>query len=217
MDDRSFEETYAQMLDGELARILRARRTLVPEARAALDKEIQKRQIDPEKLRKQRPHNIDGPKRPTTAEKRLKGKRLRLPWMLAVMALSVVLLSFLDHFGVEQLFWPTCITIAVPVFTVWGFWELKCRLWFWVTLALVAAANVVLFSFVGWPWGTHWVPGRAIAGLCTLELIPIFAFIARLEKRMGRDRNGKLRSPIPEPHSSPADKMATSPVEREFQ
>jgi hypothetical protein len=197
MDDRSFEETYAQMMDGELARVLRARRTLVPEARSALDKEIQKRQIDPEKLRKQRPRSIDGPKHPTTVEKRLKGKRLRLPSMLAVMAVSVVLLWLLNRVGVEQLFWPICITVVVPVFTVWGFWELKGRLWFWVIIVLVVAANITLFSFVGWPWGNHWVPGRAIAGLCTLESIPIFALIARLEKRMDRDRNGKLKSSHP--------------------
>ena len=72
MDNRSFEETYAQMMDGELAKVLRGRRTLVPEARAALDSEIQKRQLDPEKLRKLRPRNIDGPKHPTELEKRMK-------------------------------------------------------------------------------------------------------------------------------------------------
>ena len=51
MDEHSFDATYAQMLDGELARVLRGRRNLVPEARLALDREIQKRQLDPEKDR----------------------------------------------------------------------------------------------------------------------------------------------------------------------
>src|SRR5580698_5365569 len=184
MDDRSFEATYAEMMDGELARVLRSRRTLVPEARVALDKEIQKRQLDPEKLRKLRPRNIDGPKHPMEAEKRLKGKRIPLPWIIVLIVFSFLFALMLDHFGGLQLYWPIWITIIVPVFIVWGFWELKGRLWFWVTIALVVTANISLFCLVGWPWGTHWVPGRSIAGFCTLELIPIFALIARIQKRM---------------------------------
>lgn len=82
MIEPSFDETYAHMMDGELAKVLRGRRYLVPEARTALDKEIQKRNLDPEKLRKQRPRNIDGPKHPTTLEKRMKHKRLRWPALL---------------------------------------------------------------------------------------------------------------------------------------
>ena len=116
MDSQTFETTYAQMMDGELARVLRSRRTLVPEARAALDKEIQKRQIDPEKLRRQRPRNIDGPKHPTEVEKRLKGKWLRWPWVIVLIIFSFLFAAALDHFGVLQLYWPVWITIAVPVF-----------------------------------------------------------------------------------------------------
>jgi hypothetical protein len=211
MDDRLFENTYAQMMDGELARALRSRRTLVPEARAALDKEIQKRQIDPEKLRKQRPHSIDGPKHPMGVEKRLKGKRLRWPWMIALMILSFLFAAALGHFGVDQVFWPIWITTLVPFFTVWGFWELKNLPWFWAIIALVVAANITLFGLVGWPWGTHWVPGRGIAGFCTLESVPIFALIARIQKRMDRRREEHLELPISAHDASPADKIDTNP------
>jgi hypothetical protein len=186
MDQNDFESSYEQMSDGELARVLRDRRDLVPEAVSALDREIQRRNLDPSQLRKQKPRSIDKRRPPTIAEQRLKGKRLRLPWMLGTMALSVVLLVSLAHFGVEQLYWPIFITIVVPIFTVWGFWELKGRPWFWGTIATIVAANTALFGLVPWPWGTHWVPGRAIAGLCTLEVIPIFALIARLHKRLDR-------------------------------
>jgi hypothetical protein len=211
MDDRSFEETYAQMMDGELARVLRSRRTLVPEARAALDREIQKRQIDPEELRKQRPHNIDGPKHPMEVEKRLKGKRLRWPWMIVLIILSFLFAVELDHLGVLQLYWPIWITIVVPVFTIWGFWELKNQTWFWAIIALVVAANIALFRIVGWPWGTHWVPGRSIAGFCIIELIPLFALIARVQKRMDRRREGHLDLPHPAQRPPPAGKIDTNP------
>lgn len=202
-----FAATYAQMPDGELARVLRGKRFLVPDARAALDNEIQKRNLDPSQLRKRRPHSIDKRRKPTILEQRMKGKWLSLPWALTTMALSVVLFAVLLHFGHELLFWPVAITLIVPIFTVWGFWELKGRPWFWCVIALVVAANAVLFSLAGWPWGTRHVPAQTLAGLCTVESIPIFALIARLHKRIDRNQDGRPNPTIPEPHTSPADKI----------
>jgi hypothetical protein len=191
MSEQSFEETYAQMMDGELARVLRGRRTLVPEARAALDREIQKRQFDPEKLRKLKPRYIGGPKHPTTLAKRMKHKRLRWQTQIGLIVLSFFLALSLDHFGVLQFFWPVWITILIPASVIWGFWELRGQLWFWATVVLVMGAQIAIFSVVGWPWGTHWVPGRSIAGMCTLELIPIFAGLAWLEKRLSRHHDAE--------------------------
>ncbi len=120
-------------------------------------------------------------------EKRLKGKSLRWPWLVALMILSFLLCVMLDHLGILQFFWPIVVTAAIPVFTVWGFWELKRRLWFWLIIAFVVVVNTALFSLIGWPWGAHWIPARSIAGLCTLEMIPIFSLIAVLEKRLERN------------------------------
>jgi len=197
-----FADTYAAMTEGELARVLRGRRYLVPEALAALDAEIQRRSLDAEQLRKQKPRSLEKRRRPFEVEKRLKGKRLRRPGMVALIILSIFFALSLEHFGILQFYWPIVITIAVPVFTVWGFWDLRGRFWFWLTVALVVISNVVLFGLIGWPWGTHWVPGRSIAGFCILESIPIFALIARLDKRMDWDRAGRDAPAASEPPSS---------------
>jgi hypothetical protein len=199
MNEQRFEETYAQMVDGELARALRGRRTLIPEARAALDKEVAKRGLDPEKLRKQRPSYGDEHKHPTTLEKRMKHKRLRWSTMLGLMVLSFFFALALDHFEVLQLYWPAWITILIPAFTIWGFWELRGRFWFWAVILLVMATQIAIFSLVGWPWGTHWVPGRAIAGMCTVELIPISAGLAWLEKRSNKHYGAGAQAPLEEP------------------
>jgi hypothetical protein len=196
MNQQSFEETYAQMLDGELAKVLRARRTFVPEARLALDKEIEKRHIDPEKLRKQSPRNIDGPKHPTTLEKRMKHKRLGWQAIVGLMVLSVLLCAALGHFDKLQFFWPVVLAVFIPVFTGWGFWELKGQLWFWAVVLLVVAAQIAIFSVVGWPWGTRWVPARAVEGMCTLELIPIFAGLAWLEKRWQKHHEAESQASV---------------------
>ena len=173
-----FASTYAQMPDGELARVLRDKHSLVPDAVSALDHEIQKRNLDPSELRKLKPHSIEESRHPTALEKRMKSKRLSLPWQLVTCALSGILLLSLDQFGVEQLFWPVVITILITI----------------------VAANVALFSLMGWPWGTHRVSPQMVAGLCTLESIPTFALIARIQKRLDHQRR-----------TSPAGKIETNP------
>ena len=69
MTEESFEATYSQMSDGELARVLRAKRDLVPEAVGALDREIQKRHLDPSELRKLGPRSIGKRRTPTMLER----------------------------------------------------------------------------------------------------------------------------------------------------
>lgn len=186
MTQESFEAEYAQMTNEELARILRDRRDLVPEARVALNREISNRHIDPEALHKLRPRSIDKPRHKTEVEKRLGHLRIRGAWLLALMAISFLFAAILDHFGVLQLFWPIILTIAASVFTIWGHWELKEQPWFWIIVAVITMAHTVLFYFMGWPWGTRWVPASAINGLFGLDLVGIFAFISVIEKRMIR-------------------------------
>ena len=119
--------------------------------------------------------------------------------MLGLMVLSFFFALALDHFEVLQLYWPAWITILIPAFTIWGFWELRGRFWFWAVILLVMATQIAIFSLVGWPWGTHWVPGRAIAGMCTVELIPIFAGLAWLEKRSNKHYGAGAQAPLEEP------------------
>src|SRR5580700_2644803 len=114
MTQQSYEANYAQMSDGELAKVLRDKRDLVPEAARALNLEIQEHDFDPSQLRKLRPHSIDKPWRRTRlgrfSEKigieRLRGKRIRGVWLLVEMVLSLLFIAILYHFGIEQLYWP---------------------------------------------------------------------------------------------------------------
>ncbi|MGC2639748.1 MAG: hypothetical protein WA294_21370 [Acidobacteriaceae bacterium] len=195
MKQQEFEATYAQMTEAELARVLRDRRDLVPEARSALDVEIGRRHLDPAELHKLKPHSIDKPRHPTELEKKLKGKRLRPVWIVVCFVLSVGLAATLGHFGALRLFWPICITILVPVFTLWGHWELKGRPWFWAAIALIVAAHVTIFFFIGWPWGEKWIPARSVEGLMTLDLMAIFGLISLVEKMLHEDGAAEARGP----------------------
>jgi hypothetical protein len=215
MDEQSFDATYTQMSDGELAKVLRDKRDLVPEAAKALDLEIQKRHLDPSQLRKVKPHNIDKPWRRTSmgrfSEKigieKMRSKRIRGVWLLALMALSVLLIATLDHFGIAEAFWPIVTTIAIAVFAVWGDTELTRRPWFWLTIAGVVASHAVFFYFAGWPWGTKWVPAMTIAGLWNLDLIAVFALIWLIEKLLHEDQSASHKPSARDQHSHPTAKI----------
>jgi hypothetical protein len=189
MTEESFEATYSQMSEGELARVLRAKRDLVPEAVAALDREIQKRHLDPSELRKLRPRNIEKRRHPTMLERKMKNKRIRGVWLIAGFVFSLLLAVVLIRIGKLQLFWPINITIIVPVFTIWGHLELKRRPWFWATIAVLTSAHMVFFYFVGWPWGTNRIAPKAIEGFCILDLVAIFALISLIEKLLHEDQS----------------------------
>ena len=111
------------MMDGELAKSS-ADGGLWSWSASGAHREIQKRQLDPEKLRKLRLRNIDGPKHPTELEKRMKDKRLRWRAGLGLMVVSFLVAATLGHFD-RRNFWPTVSTIFIPTFTIWGFWALK--------------------------------------------------------------------------------------------
>jgi hypothetical protein len=198
MKEQSYEANYAQMSDGELAKVLRDKRDLVPDAAKALDLEIQKRDIDPSQLRKVRPHSIDKPRSRTRFGRfskkigieKMRTKRIRGAWLVPLIALSFLFAAALDHFGILELFWPIIFTTSIAVFTVWGHWELKRRPWFWLTIAAVAAAHIAFFYFFGWPWGNRWVPAMTIAGLCNIDLIGVFALVYFIEKLVGDRSDG---------------------------
>ncbi len=203
MIDQTFEATYAQMPDGELAKVLRDRRDLVPEAVAALDHEIQKRNLNSSQLHKLKPHSIAKPWSRTVSGRlsekigleKLRTKRIRGIWLLVLIVLSAMLAFALDHFGFLQLYWPIVTTVAISAFAIWGHWDLKGQGWFWATIVIVIAAHVVFFRFVGWPWGAKWVPALAIAGLWNVDLIAVFALVYLVEKLLNQTREPNPKSP----------------------
>jgi len=167
----------------------------VLEAVSALDREIQKRNLEPSQLRKLKPRSIDKPWRRTRLGRfserigyeKLRTLRIRGVWLVVLIVLSFLFAAALDHFGIPELYWPVFTTITISVFTVWGHLELKRRPWFSTTVVAVVAVHVAFFHFAGWPWGTRWVPAMTIAGFCSIDLFAVFALIYFIEKLMHED------------------------------
>jgi hypothetical protein len=196
MIGQDFEASYSGMSDGELAKALRDRRDLTPEAKKALDLEIQKRGLDPMQLHQLRPHSIDKPWQRTRLGRfskkigieEMRTKRIRGVRLVGLIALSFFFAATLDHFGILEWYWPIFTTAGIALFTVWGHLELAGRPWFWMTIAFVIAAHVAFFYFLGWPWGNKWVPAATIAGFWSIDLFVVFALIWFIEKQLHEDR-----------------------------
>jgi hypothetical protein len=90
-------------------------------------------------------------------------KRIRIPWwgVLLWMAGCGLIDWLLISLGKFDLALPALNSIAVVGFTIALKRKLGRHVWFWITMAVLAALHVPLVLFV--PWTTRWVPALAIA------------------------------------------------------
>ncbi len=87
---------------------------------------------------------------------------MRLPWwgvLFVIIATFLIGLLF-DHFGKFALARPTLVSVAIIIITVAMRWKLKGRVWFWVTMAFLAALHVPLILLI--PWTANWVPALSL-------------------------------------------------------
>lgn len=104
-------------------------------------------------------------------------KKMRLPWWaLLCVGLGTIPLYFLfDHFERSAITLPVLTSAAVLAFALDIKWNWRRCVWFWMTMAVVAALHVLLIVSV--PWTDKWVPARVTAGAASLDLIAILAIL----------------------------------------
>jgi hypothetical protein len=111
--------------------------------------------------------------------------RLRLPWWGVLCAIigGLPIVWMFDHFGNLTLFLPTFNSIAVLGLVIALKRKLGRHLWFWITMAVIAALHVPLVLFV--PWTTKWVPAIAIAAIDSADLIAIVTILSVVGSLVG--------------------------------
>ena len=112
-------------------------------------------------------------------------KKVRLPWwaLLCLAIGSLPIYWFFYHFGRFDLALPMLNCILVLGFLIALKRKLWPNMWFWVTMAVLAALHVPLILLV--PWGGRWVPALAIGAIDSLDFCLILWVIAFVEKFMG--------------------------------
>lgn len=79
---------------------------------------------------------------------------------------------------------------AAMFFTaIWMRWELRGRVWFWMTIAALAGIHAALLKVI--PWNDRNYPGVVLLPLGLLDLTFIYAAIKLIEKIVGTDTDRK--------------------------
>ena len=104
------------------------------------------------------------------------------------LAAGVAVSALLDHIGRLDLAIPTFAGAAVIGAVVKVNWELRGRVWFWVTMAVITGLHVLLILYV--PWHKGWVPAPVTFGFCILDL----AIILGILNLIGRLFNGETKT-----------------------
>ncbi len=111
-------------------------------------------------------------------------KKIWLPWwaVLSLIIATICVLWLFDHFGRLNLGLPTMNSMAVVAFAIAVKWKLKRYVWFWGTMAIIAALHILLLLSV--PWPDKWVPAVAIAAIDSADLIVIFTILAAVRRSL---------------------------------
>ena len=94
----------------------------------------------------------------------------------------ILLSALLDHFGKLALARPTVFSVTMIVIAVAMRWKLKGLMWFWITMASLAALHVPLILFI--PWTTKWIPVLVIIPFGIADLYAMLWVVSVVEKVM---------------------------------
>src|SRR5580704_7364312 len=83
-------------------------------------------------------------------------------WGIAAGLAACALLPWLNHIGRLELGIPIIGGAGMIGVVIKVNWELRGRLWFWVTMAMITGLHVLLILYV--PWHKGWVPAPVSAG-----------------------------------------------------
>ena len=121
-------------------------------------------------------------------------KKIRIPWwgVLCWMAGCGLIEWLLIELGKFDLALPTLNCIAVVGFTIALKRKLGRHVWFWITMAVLAALHVPLVLLVSWT--TKWVPAIAIAAIDSADLIVMLALLSVVGKFVERPKDAIERS-----------------------
>jgi len=116
-------------------------------------------------------------------------KTIRIPWrgMLCWMAVCGLIEWLLIDLGRFDLGLPVLNSIAVVGYTIALKRKLGRHVWFWITMAILAALHVPLVLFV--PWTTMWVPALAIAAIDSGDLILMLTILSVVSNLVGEQKN----------------------------
>jgi hypothetical protein len=71
-------------------------------------------------------------------------------------------------------------------------WDLRDRVWFWVTIVLIAALHAVAIRSVSWT--TNWFSPYTLSGIASADIWIIMVVVWAVERVIAGPRHGHHRS-----------------------
>ena len=110
--------------------------------------------------------------------------RLTRKAAVVVMFFAVVLYFVFDFVVGPARGRAASISAAMIVTVVWMRWDLRKRIWFWLTIAIVGLLHVPLVMFI--PWTNNNYPGVALLPEALADLAIVYGCVKVIEKLMDR-------------------------------
>ncbi len=110
--------------------------------------------------------------------------RLTKKAALVVSMLAVLFYFVFEYIGGSAKGRVAAICAAMIVTTVWMRWDLRKRVWFWVTIVILALLHLPLIMFL--PWTDNSYPGIVLVPGALLDLAIVYGSIKLVERVMNR-------------------------------
>jgi hypothetical protein len=105
-------------------------------------------------------------------------------WGYIVIPIGAFLVfAMFDHFGKLPLARPTVFSVSMIVIAVAMRWKLNGQVWFWITMASLAALHLPLILFI--PWTAKWIPVLIIIPIGIADLYAMLWVVSVVGKFMG--------------------------------
>ena len=110
---------------------------------------------------------------------------MRLPlWGYIVIPIGAFLVfALLDRFGKLSLARPTVFSVLMITIAVAMRWKLNGYVWFWITMACLAALHIPLILFI--PWTAKWIPVLVVIPIGVADLYVMLWVVSVVGKFVG--------------------------------
>jgi hypothetical protein len=122
-------------------------------------------------------------------------RKMRLPWwgVLCVMLGALPLALLFGYFGRFDLARPSLFSVGMLAIAIAMRWKLRRHVWFWVTMAFLAALHLPFILFI--PWTTKWIPAFVLIPFGMADLYAMLWTVYFVGKFMGEPAAPPGKSP----------------------
>jgi len=105
-------------------------------------------------------------------------------WVFLVIGCSSPLFFSLAFLGDERKGMVAWISASMIGFAIRYFWDLRNRIWFWVTIGFVASIHVPVILLIRWPFKLEEYRGVQFLPIALLDFAIVYGAIRLVESAM---------------------------------